>query len=122
MDVLAAGDVFLAPSTKGDVELVVGRVEPLRDVIDTASSVLVVHLQMRSVSGDAVLVGHSPFDLHAVIDAMGTKTAQTRSLGDDFEDGYETWRGAAVEGKAGVFTMAPADAYWMLLGVAASQK
>lgn len=125
---IQVGDVYIVTPSENNpkVEVIVGKIEPLSvGKIEPLSAVVpggpekqVLHLEIQSSEQNGPDVGHSPFDLEAIKDFLGDKVDQGRVLNEGFDEGYQTWRAAASEGKAGVFTINPADAYWMIVGVA----
>lgn len=116
---IQVGDVYIVtPSEKHpNVEVVVGKIEPLSEVVPGSPKIQVLHLEMRSSEQKWPDVGHSPFDLEAAKGFLGDKVDQARAVDEGFDEGYQTWRAAASEGQAGVFNINPADAYWMILDI-----
>lgn len=117
---IQVGDVYIVTPSENNpkVEVIVGKIEPLSAVVPGGPEKQVLHLEIQSSEQNGPDVGHSPFDLEAIKDFLGDKVDQGRVLNEGFDEGYQTWRAAASEGKAGVFTINPADAYWMIVGVA----
>lgn len=117
---IQVGDVYVVTPSENNpkVEVIVGKIEPLSAVVPGGPEKQVLHLEIQSSEQNGPDVGHSPFDLEAIKDFLGDKVDQGRVLNEGFDEGYQTWRAAASEGKAGVFTINPADAYWMIVGVA----
>lgn len=124
---LNVGDVLRCAPTENlpKVEAIVGRLETVGDVLSDnenlkaeTANLKLVHLQMRG-AGDSDLpeVGHAPFELKSLESCVIDLVARNQPLSEAFEEGYQTWRTAARDGKAGQFTINPADAYWMILDI-----
>ena len=116
------GDIIRCESSNGlpPIEIWVGKIESLRDlgVGGVSADSKLVHLQMVAIGdGEFPVVGHSPFALSALSKCNGSKIGARERPNDNFEDGYNAWLEAFQNGKAGYFTLNPAEAYWGILGV-----
>jgi len=124
-DVMASepkvGDVYLCMPKEAlpPVEAIVGKIEPASShFLDTSepSELVIVHLQLRGLADqDLPMVGHSPFDISAIDGCQLDRMNGFVEAG--FEGGYQTWRDAFINDKAGVFSIDPAEAYWAMLGI-----
>ncbi len=119
---LEVGNVYRCHSKEEmpPVEALVAAVETYGDlgVEGEAADKVVVHLQLRALMDEqAPLLGHSPFSESALEGCLGNLVRTGQSPEGDFAGGREMWLQEFLKGKAGVFTVNPSDAYWMMLGI-----
>ena len=70
-----------------------------------------IHIQVRGLNmkssptePDKGIASHLPFSEEAVEASVTNLLQRVSPLPDDFEEGYEMWRKAFLEGKAGIFS------------------
>ena len=80
-----------------------------------------VHVQVRGLNmkssptkPEEGIASHLPFSEEALEASVTNLLYQVSPLPDDFEEGYEMWREAFLEGKAGIFSVPVAEVISMI--------
>ncbi|KPA23383.1 hypothetical protein shim_03170 [Shimia sp. SK013] len=120
---VSVGDVFLCTSEHDlpPVAALVGKLETWGDleIGGEVENKIIAHLQLTGISETQELptVFHSPFALEAIAPCLAERIDQGKQPQDPFLGGRDEWLTAVRKSEAGVFSISPAQAYWMILGV-----
>ncbi|MEP3346125.1 MAG: hypothetical protein ABJN34_00870 [Litoreibacter sp.] len=118
------GQVWTFPETEDRPQLVVtiGRIDTAADLGAEASNSSVLSVSMTPSEEARKLdwpeVGHTPIAETAFnADGQGELVMDDVTPPNGFSDGYAAWRESFDEGRAGVFTVSPPDAYAAILQI-----
>ena len=118
----AVGQVWTFPETQEHPQLIVtiGRIDTATDLGADASNSAVLSVSMTPDEDARKLdwpdVDHTPIAETAFnADGTGELVMDGVSPYEGFAEGYQTWRAAFDAGNAGVFTIAPPEAYAAIL-------
>jgi hypothetical protein len=85
------------------------------------SKEIAVHIQVRGLNMQSSptepnegIASHLPFSEEAIEASVTNLLQQDSPLPDDFEEGYEVWREAFLEGNAGIFSVTVAEVIDMI--------
>jgi hypothetical protein len=120
----AVGQVWTFPETEERPQLIatIGRIDTAADLGADPSNSAVLSISMTPSEDarklDWPAVGHTPIAETAFnSDGSGELVMDGVTPNDGFDDGYQTWRTAFDAGNAGVFSVAPPEAYAAILQI-----
>ncbi len=115
------GQTYVCPSEASlpPVFVVVGKLENLSDhgIAGEEGAQRLAHLQLRGDGVDFPVAGHAPFALETLTHCQSVSDHGLILDPERLNDGYSVWLKAFQDEGAGFFTISPAEAYWMMLGV-----
>ena len=115
------GHAYICLSEAGlpPVFVAIGKLENLSDhgIVGEGGTQRLVHLQLKGDGADFPVAGHAPFALETLNHCPSVSGDGMTLDRERLNDGYSVWLKAFHEQGAGFFTISPAEAYWMMLGV-----
>ena len=104
------------PEDRPDVLVTVGRTDMLSELLGepVEPDDTVLHVQMQGEGADLPLVPHAPFEEAALATCVPEDGTPWDAAA--FGAGLDEYQAAVRSDEGGLFTISPAEAYWLTLG------